>query len=92
MRRLRRRTGAAGEAQEEDRKQRQELQRSHVNNFFKKYIPIINKNCFKSFPGDSACIVYDDEDCQVEDWEHPLFFADGESKSFSILKSARNFQ
>ncbi len=36
--------------------------------------------------------MYDDEDCQVEDWEHPLFFADGESKSFSILKSARNFQ
>ena len=38
------------------------------------------------FHGDAACIVYDKEDCKVKDWDAPLSFRDGDSKSFSLLR------
>jgi hypothetical protein len=44
------------------------------------------------FVGDAACIVYDDSDCKVEDWEAPLTFKSGDARSFSLLQAASNFK
>jgi len=39
------------------------------------------------FPAGADCIVYDDERCNVEKWNAPLFLQSGEKRSFSLSDS-----
>jgi len=54
------------------------------------------KACKEAFAsGDSAdCILWDDEDCQVEDWDKPVTLTRGQSRAFtfSILEPLRSFR
>ena len=47
---------------------------------------ILLSTFIRRFHGDAACIVYDKEDCKIKDWDAPLTFRDGDSKSFSLLR------
>jgi len=53
-------------------------------------VPVDIGKCTQPIPQGVACILYDDKDCSVDDWDEPLFFGCGEEKSFSVLKSVKN--
>lgn len=48
------------------------------------------EKCSQPFPKDTACIVYDGNDCTIDNWSNPVFLKSGEDRSFSILKGLSN--
>lgn len=54
--------------------------------------PVNINKCSQPFPQGTACILYDNPDCSVEDWKEPIFLGCGEERSFSILKNPANIR
>lgn len=44
------------------------------------------------FAAGVSCIAYDDQDCETDSWDAPLFFRSGDSRSFSLLEALSNFK